>query len=218
VIGRGHHLSDDRLVDYYFAAAAGEPLDPPIADHLGECVECRARAVELTAFLDGARADADAESDEIFGRETLRHQHEQILRHLEHVNRPARVLSFPQRVTRGISRKARRIAPRWLAVGAAASFFVGVALGGLLLQPGLHGSVPGLRVATHSAYSRTSPAPRLGVSSAARAIAPLPITDAVDDDAFLQELELALERTPTRELQLLDALTPHVREVGSRLR
>jgi hypothetical protein len=217
VIGRGHHLSDDRLVDCYFAAAAGEPLDPPVADHLGACDECHARAVELTAFLDGARADADHESDEIFTRDKLRHQHEQILRRLEYVNRPARILSFPQRVTRGISRKARRIAPRWL-VRTAASFFVGVALGGLLLQAGLHGSLPGLRVARHSAFSRMAPAPHLGISPAVRAIAPMPITDAVDDDAFLQELELALERTPTRELQLLDALTPHVREVGSRLR
>jgi hypothetical protein len=33
------------------------------------------------------------------------------------------------------------------------------------------------------------------------------------DDAFLSELELALERPHTRELVAFDALTPHVREV-----
>jgi hypothetical protein len=33
------------------------------------------------------------------------------------------------------------------------------------------------------------------------------------DDAFLSELELALERPHTRELRAFDALTPHVREI-----
>jgi hypothetical protein len=33
------------------------------------------------------------------------------------------------------------------------------------------------------------------------------------DDAFLSDLEVALERPHTRELQAFDALTPHVREI-----
>jgi hypothetical protein len=33
------------------------------------------------------------------------------------------------------------------------------------------------------------------------------------DDAFLSDLEVALERPHTRELLAFDALTPHVREV-----
>ncbi len=33
------------------------------------------------------------------------------------------------------------------------------------------------------------------------------------DDAFLSELEIALERPHTRELRAFDAFTPHVREV-----
>jgi hypothetical protein len=33
------------------------------------------------------------------------------------------------------------------------------------------------------------------------------------DSAFLSDLELALERPHTRELQAFDALTPHVREI-----
>jgi hypothetical protein len=35
---------------------------------------------------------------------------------------------------------------------------------------------------------------------------------------FLQELEFALARPHTRELQPFDALTPHVREIGSQVR
>jgi hypothetical protein len=38
------------------------------------------------------------------------------------------------------------------------------------------------------------------------------------NDAFLSELELALERPHTRELVALDELTPHVREVRVQLR
>jgi hypothetical protein len=43
-----------------------------------------------------------------------------------------------------------------------------------------------------------------------------PATDAdpLDDEAFLLELEFALARPHTHELQPFDALTPHVREVG----
>jgi hypothetical protein len=37
--------------------------------------------------------------------------------------------------------------------------------------------------------------------------------DVASDDAFLSDLEVALERPHTRELQAFDALTPHVREI-----
>jgi hypothetical protein len=36
------------------------------------------------------------------------------------------------------------------------------------------------------------------------------------DEAFLSELDLALERPRTRELAAFDAFTPHVREVSQR--
>ena len=37
--------------------------------------------------------------------------------------------------------------------------------------------------------------------------------DARDDDEFLMELELALARPHTRELQPFDAMTPHVQDI-----
>ena len=46
----------------------------------------------------------------------------------------------------------------------------------------------------------------------------MPVTDTFDDDVFLPELEFALARPHTRELQPFDALTPHVREIGSQVR
>jgi hypothetical protein len=40
-----------------------------------------------------------------------------------------------------------------------------------------------------------------------------PAVEVAGDDAFLSDLEVALERTQTRELRAIDALTPHVREI-----
>ena len=42
--------------------------------------------------------------------------------------------------------------------------------------------------------------------------------DVAADDAFLSELEIALERPRTRELQAFDTFTPHVREIRVQLR
>jgi hypothetical protein len=38
--------------------------------------------------------------------------------------------------------------------------------------------------------------------------------DVASDDAFLSDLEIALERPHTRELMAFDELTPHLREIG----
>src|SRR6185436_10199339 len=74
VIGRARHLQDERLFDCYVAERSGEPLDPPSAEHLADCVECGARYGELTQFMDGLRSEAETETDEIFTAEQLRLQ------------------------------------------------------------------------------------------------------------------------------------------------
>jgi len=206
VIGRGHHLNDDRLVECYFAGHAGNPIERAVTDHLAGCADCQARATELTEFLNGVRADGDAAADEVFTLERLRQQHDQILRRIEHLHHPARVLSFPSRVTRRISNGARRVTPRWLAAAAAAGLFVG-AVGGRLI-PGTERALPGVHVGS----TLVAP-PRLAPASASQTTLSATIVDPSDDAAFLKELELALERTHPRELQPFDALTPHVREV-----
>jgi hypothetical protein len=38
--------------------------------------------------------------------------------------------------------------------------------------------------------------------------------DFAADEAFLSDLEIALDRPRTRELRAFDELTPHVREIG----
>jgi hypothetical protein len=208
MIGRSGHLQDDRLVECYFSDRGGEPLDPPAVEHLADCESCGVRYAELVAFLDDIRTTSDAETDAVFTAERLHQQQEQILRRLEHASRSARVISFPGQSSSHPAAVAGRVAPRWLAAAAAAGLFVG-AVGGTLVHPGSERSVTSMHVAnTATASARLAPSPTVLLT------APANLSDNIDDDAFLMQLEFALERPHTQELQPFDALTPHVRPVG----
>jgi hypothetical protein len=80
--------------------------------------------------MDALSREGKAEADAVFTADRLRAQHQQIARRLEHVGRPARVISFPgQLVRRTITASTSHAAPRWVAAAAAAGLFVGIALG-----------------------------------------------------------------------------------------
>jgi hypothetical protein len=222
VIARAHHLHDDRLFDCYVADRTGESPDPPAAEHLLTCEACAARYAELTAFMDGVRAQGDAEADSVFTPERLWNQQQQIMRRIEHVGRAARIISFPSRVGRRVV-GATRVAPRWLAAAAAAGLFVGVAVGGMLFDAGTGSPVPTTLMARSKPPRRMAAPPPVRVTSPASVVETAPSPPPVvkpatsDDDTFLSELENALEHRP-RELQPYDALTPHVRDVSNQLR
>ena len=202
MIGRARHLQEQRLYDCYYAARTGEAIDPRAAEHLADCAACGARYAELLRFLDALRAEGDAESDDLFTAERLQAQQQQIARRIEHVGHPARVISFPaQLVRRGISSTTAPTAPRWIAAAAAAGLFVGVALGASY-EWDWHNQ-DARTVLGGEANARLSPIATRGSG----------LNDVAADDAFLSELELALDRPRTRELIAYDALTPHVRSV-----
>jgi hypothetical protein len=191
------HLPDERLLDACLAARQGERPDPPVADHLADCGACRVRYEELVQVMDLVRQEGETEADVVFTPERLRQQQLQIARRLEHVGRAARVISFPGRfVHRTMTASSVPSAPRWVAAAAAAGLFVGAALGASYGWGARGGfTVAGDRRMTPVATRGTSPG------------------EVAADDAFLSELELALERPHTRELRAFDALTPHVREI-----
>jgi anti-sigma factor RsiW len=198
---RARHLNDDRLFECYLAERSRELLDPPAAEHLADCDLCATRYAEFGRFMDVLREEGEAESDEVFTQERLRGQQQQIARRIEHVGRAARVISFPgQFVRRTITASTSRIAPRWIAAAAAAGLFVGIALGSAFewdarLRP------------QRPTSSQITMAARPG------AMRGNVVQDLAADDAFLTELEAALDRPRTRELVAFDAFTPHVREV-----
>ena len=206
MIGRAHHLQEERLFDSYLAERGGLPIDPPVAEHLADCEACDSRYAELSAFMDGLRRDGEAEADAIFTPERLRAQQQQIARRIATVGRAARVLSFPGRLvqrTIDASASASRSAPRWAAAAAAAGLFVGVAVGASYQW---RTQMRNAQFPTDTARMR---APRIApVATRGTGTA-----DVAADDAFMTDLELALERPHTRELQAFEALTPHVREI-----
>jgi hypothetical protein len=217
---RTSHVQEERLLDCYLAERAQEPLDPRIAEHLGDCDACATRYTELTTFMEGLRDEADAETDAVFTPERLQAQQHAIARRLEHVGRAARVISFPGRSVSGRLGAAShegsgtRTATRWVAAAAAAGLFFGAVLGASFewdrhvrgQQHQLTATVRQMAPAVRPA--RLTPVATRGADAARVA----------DDDAFLGELEVALERPQTRELQAFDAFTPHVVEVNNTIR
>jgi len=202
VIAHAHHVQEERLVDCYLAERCGELPDPPLVDHLEECAQCGERYGKLTRFMDALRKEADLESDAVFSPERLQAQQQHIAHRLEHVSRAARVISFPGRsVSRRIS-STPRVATRWIAAAAAAGLFVGVAVGASYQWTGRGGSTGDL-IARDRSSARLTPVATRGSSPA----------EIAADTAFLSDLEVALERPHTPELQAFDALTPHFREI-----
>jgi len=207
--GGSRHLRDERLFDCYVAQRGGEHVDPPVAEHLADCFECGRRYAELAALMDNVRAEAGTEADGIFTTERLAAQRRQIAKRLEHVGRPARIISFPARIAahRGRISTGRGVR-RWIYAAAAAGLVVGVGLGTVF----------------QSAWRTPDRPQRLSMyRAAARPFVPVVTSgsgrpDTAADDAFLSDLDVALEGPTVRALQPFDALTPHVRDVRDSLR
>jgi hypothetical protein len=203
VIHRAHHLQDEQLFDAYLAERGGTLLDPPVADHLTDCGTCSARYSEIALFMDTLRREGETEADEVFGPDRLRVQQQQIARRIAQVGRPARIISFPGRfVRRTIGASTSRTPPRWTAAAAAAALFIAAAAGASY-EWGVRTHGQSILRARGASAVRMSPVATDGTSPA----------EIAADTAFLSDLEVALERPHTRELQAFDALTPHVREI-----
>jgi hypothetical protein len=207
-MSRRQHLREDILFESYLASRCGDPLDPPVAEHLTDCSECGLRYAELTQFMDALSEGAITGADAVFTPDRLRAQQEQIARRLEHLGHPARVITFPGQTSNPRSgRTVPRLARRWVAASLAAGLFIGVSTG-LFLNWGASRGVPLRRAGTVA---------RQAVQIAPSARTELSRPDVFEaDDVFLSELELAGDRPRIRELSAVDALTPHVREITLR--
>ena len=63
MMGRSHHLPDDRLYECYLADRRGEALDLTAAEHLADCTDCSARYDEVSLWLTAVRAEGEAADD-----------------------------------------------------------------------------------------------------------------------------------------------------------
>ena len=109
-LGLNRHVTDADLVALWTDNRLGECPRNAAGTHVRECAACRTRLASLSSWLDGLRNDARQEADDAFPRERLAAQQAQILRRLEAMDRPARVLVFP-RFARAIRRRPRRPPP-----------------------------------------------------------------------------------------------------------
>ncbi|MCC7418075.1 MAG: hypothetical protein IT176_13135 [Acidobacteria bacterium] len=205
---RPPHLREERLFNCYVAGRAGEPIDPRDAEHLADCPACARRHADLARWMDELRSQADADTDDRFTPDVLAAQQHRIAHAIQHVGCAARVIAFPERAaTRSGPGVSHRTTPRWLAAAVAAGIIVGLGLGASV-QWRSRGRAPAAP-SLSDGLRAPEPAPvgPVATSSAGAAFT-------ADDDAFLAELEIALETPQTRVLQPYDAITPHVQEIA----
>ena len=198
------HLDDDDCADVWSArhALGTAESDRPAESHLRTCSDCRARYSAFTSWLDGMRTEIHAEADEIFTRERLTTQQNQIFRRLESLEHPARIIAFP-RFARPVSVQpgGRR---RWIAAAAAVGLITGVGLG-QLFESSRH-TRQGDSIAQTRVVSPSNDAPRQIQ----------PVSASNDDEAFLSEPEVTSQARVPDSLQYLNAITPGARDIDPR--
>ena len=213
VMALAHHLHDERLLDCYFAERGGDAVDPPLAEHLADCGACGARYAELVQFMEELREDAEArERRRLHGRPAPR---------------PAAEDPAPARARRALG-AGHQLPGRARSAAASPRARRGSRRAGSPRPPrqGCSSARPRAcsststradRQVTQLASARASrPSPHAARLAAADAPA-APSSEAADE-AFLSELETALDRPQTRELKPFDALTPHVGLVTNTIR
>ena len=183
---RRGHLSERALID---AWQQGQH-----SAHLDRCDICVSRLVALTRCLDDVRQVAVDEADAAFPPERLAAQQAQILRRLEHLDRPARLLAFPaaSRGARADGEVRRHFWPGWVVGAAAAGLFLGV-LGDRLV----------------TTQMLTDAARRAAVMQTASN------QQAADDDAVLTQ-DAAFAEPNLETLGAISAMTPRVSQAAAR--
>ena len=197
------HLDDRAIAALWSARATGDSLDSGTTGdgHVRECAQCRARYDAFAGWLSDTRAEALGEADEIFPAERLAAQRAQIVRRLEALERPARVIAFPRFSQSAVA--VRRGPQRWIAAAAAAGLIVGLGAGELRdFRRAVHRGAP--------AGYLSGPPPAPVTQTAAGVLQPVVLTS---DDAFLYDSEEASTSSRVEALHALDALTPLVRDV-----
>jgi hypothetical protein len=198
---RHGHLSEQALTE---AVLTG---DRP--QHLDRCERCGHRAVYLSRWLDEIKGLETEVVEAAFPVERLAAQQAQIMRRLEQADEPARVLEFPRHydlATR--DSRARRVAPAWVGVAAAAGLAVGVVTGQISAR---HETVAVQATGAQAAPTVPAAAVAPGRASEATVVkATAPATSGTSgvDDASL--LELDLEAFTPETLRVFDEATPRL--------
>jgi hypothetical protein len=200
--GSARHLDDAAFTEIWTAAVTSGPSPHAANDaHLAACAHCRARYSAFTAWLDRVRDDAEAEADEAFPAERLAMQQAQVLRRLEALERPARVLTFP-RFNRPVT-STQGNAQRWVAAAAAAGLVIGLAAGQFVDIRHTFGR-PAAQPLDTTARLRPVETPQVTAPSG---------LSSVSDETLFFGPDPTPNIVPISTLQPMDAITPLARDV-----
>jgi anti-sigma factor RsiW len=195
-LGRGH-LSDVELAKYWTETQSESSVVDP---HLAACEQCRARYAEFERWVTGLGDELRDEADDAFTAERLAAQQAQVVRRLETLERPARVIAFPKAARAVISGHSH--VRRWVTVAAAAGLIAGI---------GLAQVAPEMR---HAFDGRRNGGPVLDapmtMARGARQEKQLRPSALPNDDELLED---AFARPRVSALGPLDDITPHVRDI-----
>jgi hypothetical protein len=179
---------------------SGEAVADP---HLTACAQCRSRYAAFTGWLDRIHDDAVGEAEDAFPPERLAVQQAQVMRRLEALERPARVIAFP-RFSRHVS-STQGPAQRWVAAAAAGGLVIGLAAGQFFDVRRIFTPV---RTPQNPVQSvRAASQPPVGPS-----VVPVSVSSVTDETLFFGA-------DPTRiserlaELRSMDDITPRARDL-----
>ena len=148
---RQGHVSEHALVDVLLTG------ERPA--HLDRCELCAERADAIGQWLDEVAQAGVQATDAVFPAEILATQRAQILRRLEQLDEPARVIEFPSGMQPdlGSGLRNRGVAPRWVGIAAAAGLVLGVVGGQAMARLGGGNDAPVM--ATQPAQTMPAGAP-----------------------------------------------------------
>jgi len=187
---RQGHLSEQALVE---AVMTGER-----PAHLDRCDICAERSVELGRWLDDVRNLGLDAAERAFPAEKLVAQQAQIMRKLEQLDEPPRVIAFPRQMP-GAARESggRRVAPAWLGVAAAAGLVIGV-IGGHFTA----------RVSATEHPAQTAVAPTVPTTPVTQPVRPAVPATAMPATVTASLIDLDLDNPTPHDLAMLNDYTP----------
>ena len=198
LLWRQGHLSERTIAE---AVLTGDR--PP---HLDQCELCAERAIEQERWLEDIRQAGLDAADAAFPAERLAAQQGQIVRRLEQLDEPTRVIAFPRQPFPDLRDRRRRVAPAWVGVAAAAGLAVGVVSGHMTarVEPTTATAEatapPAATPATSPVTTPRAPQPR-DVPASAPTAAGTPVRNA-------SLFDIDLEGFTPGPLQLIDESTP----------
>jgi hypothetical protein len=195
------HLDDDAFAEIWSTSvASGQPASDP---HLDACSQCRARFAAFTNWLDRLRDDACAEADEAFPAERLAAQQAAVMRRLEAIERPARVIAFPRFSRPATSTQGH--AQRWVAGAAAAGLVIGLAAGQFV---DIRDALRSGRRSTSIQTTRATPPPSAAAPDIA--VTPVSATSVSDEALFFGD---PIPNARVSALLPMDDITPRARDL-----